>query len=228
MLARIHRPLLALLAMHQLCATCGLVEESGPKVHPTCRHTAPDGRVFDLSAWAGTILVATGEDDNSFNVSLCENLPSVCHDSLTGAAMPPGAVFSLFAGQPAGTCWDVLAHWSERLATTFDTGCLALHFSHEFDAHLGCLNTNVTVEVRVLCDRAAHEPVATGRQLSTGCSWVISVRTADPAVCSPPTKGGAEGKGDGRHISSGIGDGFDRPGSQVTRYRAEAIRHSRD
>ena len=145
---------------------------------PSCRHTAPDGRVFDLSAWANTTLVAAGDKHSSFNLSLCENLPTVCHDSLTGAAMPPGAVFSLFAGQPAGTCWDVLAHWSDRLAPTFASDGLALRFSHAFDAHLGCFGTNVTVEVQIVCDRAAREPVAAGRQTG-GCAWRLLVRTAD-------------------------------------------------
>ena len=151
---------------------------------PDCRYTSPDGRLFDLTSWANRTVVATGRAV-SFNVSLCGNLPTICHDSLTGTPLPPGAVFSLFEHQPAGTCWDVLAHWSDRQAPTFGDDGLVLHFSHPFDAHLGCLDTNVTVHVNVTCDSQAHEPIATGSQIR-GCEWVIGVQTADPGVCSRP------------------------------------------
>ena len=107
-----------------------------------------------------------------------------------GAPQPPGAIFSLFAGQPAGTCWDVLAHWSDRQPATFDDHGLTLHFSHSFDAHLGC--PNVTTDVRVTCDKAARTPIATGRQVEGVCAWKITVRTADASVCSPGDEAGVQ------------------------------------
>lgn len=149
-----------------------------------CLLSAPDGRMFNFSGWAGRTLVASGENHGSFNISLCGDLPTICHDSLTGVPMPPGAVYSFFEGEPAGTCWDVLAHWHDRRAPTFDNVGVTLHFSHPFDAHLGCLSTNVTVATRVACDPEALVPVAKGVR-THGCDWQFLVQTADASVCKP-------------------------------------------
>lgn len=146
-----------------------------------CQFSSPDGRIFDLSSFYNRTIVATGVE-NSFNVSLCGNLPSICHDTLTGVPMPPGSVFSLIQDGAPGTCWDVLAHWSDRKSPTFEANGITLHYSHAFDAHLGCVDENVTVSIHVACDPAAHEPKASGEH-SEGCHWQFDVETS--TVCEP-------------------------------------------
>ena len=173
--------------------TCGSREVARPLLNaatprrlphtPSCVFTAPDGRSFDLSPFANRTILATGVD-NSYNVSLCGDLPTTCHDALTGAAMPPGNLFSMFRGERAGTCWDVLSHWKDRRSTHFDAKGLTMRFSHQFDAHLGCVGENVTTSVKVACAPSARSPVARGVHVG-GCEWAIRVDTAEPAVCSP-------------------------------------------
>ena len=157
---------------------------------PTCRFSAPDGRVYNLSSWANTTVVATGAGPHAshYNLSLCGNLNTICHDSLTGTPMPAGIIFSMYDGEKAGTCWDVLAHWSDRLwqKPTFHANGLTLHFSHAFDAHLGCIDHNVTTAINVSCNPKAQAPIARGEQRSTsGCVWQFAVETSHPTICKP-------------------------------------------
>ena len=160
---------------------------------PTCAFSAPDGRVYDLSSWTNHTIVVTGVHGH-YNLSLCGNLRSVCHDSLSGAPMPPGAIFSMYDGEQPGTCWDTLAHWRDQWQSpTFHANGLTLHFSHRFDAHLGCVDSNVTSDVDILCNPAALTPKARGGQPNTtACAWQFAVETSHPSICKPSrTHGGA-------------------------------------
>lgn len=154
---------------------------------PSCLFPAASGRHYDLSSWRGRTIVARAEGGGTYNISLCGDLPSLCRDSLTGATMPPGNVFSMFEGEKKGTCWDVLAHWKDLVPQGQRDG-LSLLFSHSGDAHLGCVEQNVTVAVEVACNPSlprALDPVAKGAQDVGSCHWDIRVETADEAVCSP-------------------------------------------
>ena len=148
---------------------------------------------FDLSSWADRTIVAhqTQQGGGTYNVSLCRNLRELCHDSLTGAPAPPGAVFSMFAKEPPRTCWDVLAPWTDLQRVTPPDDAqqlpgLTFHYSHPFDAHLGC--STVTVAVSVMCNRTlppSADPTASGEQTPGDCDWHIAVQTAHTSVCEP-------------------------------------------
>eukprot|EP00966_Prymnesium_polylepis_P023735 546596-Prymnesium_polylepis.1 len=146
------------------------------------------GARFNLSSWAGRTITAPDSAGGTYNVSLCGNLPHTCIDSLTGTPMPPGSLFSMFEGEPSGTCWDVLARWDDLRRTVRLGDGLRLVFSHSFDAHLGCTGTNVTVNVDAVCNRSvapAMDPIATGSKTPGACTWQLLVQTASPAICSP-------------------------------------------
>lgn len=138
----------------------------------------------NLSGWTNRTVIATGDRFSTYNVSLCGNLPTLCHDSLTHAAMPPGAVFSMFGGEASGTCWDVLAHWEDLVDDGASEAGLSLLFRKPFDAHLGCA---VTVGIDATCNRSLPRwpPMATGRQTPGACHWQIHIETADEALCTP-------------------------------------------
>jgi hypothetical protein len=78
---------------------------------------------LDLSAWRGVTLVgpilppgADGGPTGTFNLSLCGDLSRLCIDELTKVPMPPGTLYSMFAEEPSGRCWDVLARWEHLVA----------------------------------------------------------------------------------------------------------------
>jgi hypothetical protein len=174
---------------------------------PRCVFRGAGARRYDLSRWAGRTIVASAAGGGSFNVSLCGNLPTLCRDALTGEPMPPGNVFSVFGGEPAGTCWDVLARWSDLVGPDAEGNevaavvndehradehapaagvAVSLLFSHAFDAHLGCLEHNVTVDINVRCNASLPselDPLAEGAQTAGACAWRIRIQTADESVC---------------------------------------------
>jgi hypothetical protein len=123
----------------------------------------------------------------SFNLSLCGNLTTRCIDELTKVKQPPGALYAMFGGEPAGRCWDVLARWGHLesvAATPPDRGHgITLGFSRPGDPHIDC--KAVTVEVDVLCDHTApaapRDARLVGRQ--TVCDWSLELRTSNAAVC---------------------------------------------
>ena len=132
----------------------------------------------DLSSFAGQTVVAHGTGTHAgthFNISLCGNLPYRCKDSEMGVLMPPGAVFSMYQHEKPGTCWDILAHWEDRvdpsktaspavkLTSVANEPAVSLYFSHFGDAHISCPQ-NVTVRIDVICDPKAITPVGSGAQ----------------------------------------------------------------
>ena len=103
-----------------------------------CVFTGASGVRHNFSEWAGRAITAVDAMHGTYNVSLCRNLEQPCLDSLTGARMPPGSVYSMFAGEKPGTCWDVLGHRSDLSTSSAAPPGVAvrLTFSHAFDAHL--------------------------------------------------------------------------------------------
>lgn len=157
-----------------------------------CVFDGAGGARFDLSSWAGRTITAPDANGGSYNVSLCGDLPNRCVDSLTGTTMPPGSVFSMFEGEPSGTCWDVLSHWGDLHSTgpppPQSGAAVRLIFSHAFDAHLGCETSNVTVVVDAACNKSlpvSQDPLAIGIKTAGECQWQIRIQTASPAICSP-------------------------------------------
>jgi len=188
-------PTVALLRVERVAARAIESSVAGSSGDPVPRSCTFDvlGRRYDLSPWTNRTIVAHNEQGGSYNVSLCQNLRDLCHDSLTGVAMPPGSAFSMFAAEAPGTCWDVLAHWADLKSVGPPTASasqglpgLTLTFAHPFDAHLGC--ETVTVAVSALCNRsvpAPADPTATGAQVAGKCDWHLAVQTAHPSVCEP-------------------------------------------
>jgi hypothetical protein len=157
---------------------------------PACKHTVA-GLTFDLEPLRGVVLNGAdwppaGRGHGSFNLSICGDLQERCRDSLTGVAQPPGMLYTMFEGELAGTCWDVIARWEhfvEARALPAASGAkgLVLAFRRAGDAHISC--GNVTAEVALRCDASAAQPALAGAQ--TGCDWSLVLTTASPAVCRP-------------------------------------------
>ena len=166
-----------------------LTRPSPPSSSSSCTHTV-SGTTYDLSPFRGRVLTGSatgsgGRDGGFFNASVCGDLPTRCRDELTGGLQPPGAVFTMFDREPAGTCWDVIARYKHFVgARPLPEGAagpkgLVLAFKRVGDAHISC--DFVTVEVAIRCDARAARTTLSGRQ--DGCDWRLNVTTPSIAVC---------------------------------------------
>merc|ERR1712062_874783 len=111
-----------------------------------------------------------------------------CIDSEVPVKMPPGNVYGIYQGEKLGTCWDILAHWTDlkpEMIRSSGKG-ISLFFSHFGDAHISCTE-NVSLSLDIACDKSLpkqQDPTAAGSQRE-GCHWEIDISTADDAVCKP-------------------------------------------
>ena len=152
-----------------------------------CNHTVGTHH-YDLSPLRGVVFTGadtTGKGRGSYNLSVCGDIPTPCRDSLTGMKSPAGLLYTLWDGEPTGTCWDVIARWEHfvgaRPLPASDPAAvgakgLVLAFRRMGDSHISC--GNVTVEIALRCAKTAS---LRGHQ--TGCDWKLDVTTPSHAVC---------------------------------------------
>ena len=72
-----------------------------------CNHTVGTHH-YDLSPLRGVVFTGadtSGKGRGSYNLSVCGDIPTPCRDSLTGMKSPAGLLYTLWDGEPTGTCW---------------------------------------------------------------------------------------------------------------------------